>query len=174
LKNARRYNFSNYEDFAALVKKAAKIRAASDLKDLGFDALDQRAEVKIESTEKKRSTSGERLIRMRMEALEFYGYELWQDKGGEYRLGTPKGFEDIKEELEARELRELAHEAADYGEPALAIDVISLFWTAPMEGFLDASDDVAKELYQDILKRLDPASPEAAALKEAFGKHFDS
>jgi hypothetical protein len=56
----------------------------------------------------------------------------------------------------------------------LAIDVISLFWTAPMEGFLDASDDVAKELYQDILKRLVSASPEAAALKEAFGKQFDS
>jgi hypothetical protein len=68
----------------------------------------------------------------------------------------------------------LAHEAADNGEPALAIDVISLFWTAPMEGFLDASEVVAKELYQDILKKLDPASPEAAALKEAFGKHFDS
>jgi hypothetical protein len=170
---ARRYNFSNYEDFAALVKKAAKIRAASDLKDLGFDALDQRAEVKIESTEKKRSTARERLIRMRMEALEFYGYELWQDKGGEYRLGTPEGFEDIRKQHEARELRELAHEAADYGEPALAIDVISLFWTAPMEGFPYASD-VAKELYQDILKGLDPASPVAAALKEAFGKQFDS
>jgi hypothetical protein len=170
---ARRYDFSNYEDFAALVKKAAKIRAASDLKDLGFDALDQRAEVKIESTEKKRSTAGERQIRTRMEALEFYGYGLWEDKGGEYRLGTPEGFEDIRKQLEARELRQLAHEAADHGELALAIDVISLFWTAPMEEFPYAGN-VAKEIYQDILKGMDPASPEAAALKEAFGKQFDS
>ena len=67
----------------------------------------------------------------------------------------------------------MAHEAADYGELALAIDVISLFWTAPMEEFPYAGN-VAKEIYQDILKGMDPASHEAAALKEAFGKQFDS
>jgi hypothetical protein len=51
--NVRRYNFSNYEDFAPLINEAAKISAETDLRELGFDALDQRAEVKIESTEKK-------------------------------------------------------------------------------------------------------------------------
>jgi hypothetical protein len=113
------------------------------------------------------------LVEKASELKQKFGYGIQKDnEAGNYRL-EPRDDDKTMKESEFEALQRLVVFAAGAGEVALIIESIRMVQSA-RPGIPDQSNqEVARDLYRSAMFCLRD-SPEAAALKQAFGKEFRS